>query len=1064
MEVTYANLCPVCGGDLNSDEILSSTCKIRNKPLCSFEEDYYLEKFISLYRCCIGEPRAIQKMWARRILRGESFAATAPTGIGKTSFGILMGIFQALNGKRSYLIFPTTLLVLQCMESIKNCARKARIEIKVNEPGKLSVGYYHGKLKKESKDAFFRNLKDFKILVTTTQFLSKHFDEIRDERFDFIFVDDVDSILKASRNVERILQLLGFHKDEEWKKAKNGVLMVSTATAKVGRKTRLFRTLLNFDVGSAIYTIRNIEDFAVNSEDIELIYDILSRMGKGGIIYARNTSEARKIFEELRDKYRVGLVVAGKDKDFDLFAKGELDFLLGTAYYYGSLIRGLDLPERIRYTVFIGCPTFRIRIDDIENAPTGILRSMALVFKDEPEISKLLPYLKNLERKTKLQIELRNLLKKLLKERKVEVRDVLIRKGEIIFPDVRTYIQGSGRTSRLFASGITKGASFLLESDRDILNSFIERAKYYDIDFKDLKQADFEKLTKELDVTRERFKMKHRYEPIRPALFVVESPTKAKQISKFFGKPSIKSLNGLIVYEIPTEEYILLITASVGHITDLITDRGYYGVEVDEVFIPIYSSIKRCKNCNNQFTGESGSCPKCGCKEIDDSKTRIEQLRKLARETGLVIIGTDPDTEGEKIAWDIKNLLSGCGKVKRAEFHEVTKRAVLEALKSLRDINVNLVRAQIVRRIEDRWIGFKLSQKLWEAFKKRNLSAGRAQTPVLGWIIDRHKKARERKKIAIIENLDLVLEFDKPEFEIEIELLSESEEEKIPLPPYTTNTLLQDANQILNFSSKVTMQIAQDLFENGLITYHRTDSTRVSEVGLKVAKEYLKNDFYGRTWSEEGAHECIRPTRNIDKDTLYRLNQEGIISLENPTWRHFALYDLIFRRFMASQAKPFKVKIKKYRIKFDNREIIEERTVSAEGKAFELFKSIWIRKSLPEGKFSVKAKIRRIPKITLFTQSEVIKKMQEKGIGRPSTYATIIDRLFLRRYVIEKNGRLVPTKLGFEVYEYLINRYGSFVSEYRTKVLEEKMDAIERGELDYYDSIKELYDEIRNIN
>ncbi len=303
------------------------------------------------------------------------------------------------------------------------------------------------------------------------------------------------------------------------------------------------------------------------------------------------------------------------------------------------------------------------------------------------------------------------------------------------------------------------------------------------------------------------------------------------------------------------------------------------------------------------------------------------------------------------------------------------------------------------------------------------------------------------------------------ELELEIELLEEKEEERTPLPPYTTDAMLRDANAILKIPAKEAMKLAQDLFESGLTTYHRTDSTRVSDVGLRIAKDYLGDEFVARDWYMEGAHECIRPTRPIPKDTLQRLIQEGVIQVEGITWRHLALYDLIFRRFMASQCKPYRVKVAKYLIKFNGKSFEEERVLSAEGTAIELYKwSVWVKNPLPTGKVKVKAEIRTVPKAPLFTQSDIVRLMKERGIGRPSTYATIVDRLFIRNYVIEKNGRVIPTKRGIDVFQYLASNYGSFVSEERTRLLEEKMDAVERGELDYFKALQELYEEIRQIS
>ncbi|MEM4496358.1 MAG: reverse gyrase [Archaeoglobaceae archaeon] len=1060
MDVIYTDLCPLCGKDLSSKEIQENLCDNTSRRISEAYSDDTLKEFLLFFEKCIGKPRDIQKMWARRILRGESFATTSPTGVGKTSFGIAVALFLATKGKKSYLIFPTSLLVLQCIENLKRYADRVGLELSFNKTGKISIGYYHGDLKQEEKEEFFSNCRDFSIIATTTQFLSRYFENIKSIVFDFIFVDDVDAVLKSSRNVYKILQLLGLRYENGWKGKPRGVLVVSTATAKKGKATELFRRLLNFDIGSSNFNVRNIEDFVVEN-DFGMLEKIIYNLGSGGVVYAKSNEEARKLYEILSKKFKVGIAVAGNSKDVKRFAEGYLDVLVGTSYYYGILVRGIDLPERIKYSIFVGCPVFKLRVEDIDSANSRILKTLALLYKEKPEMETFVRNLEKIDRDEELQRSLREVLKKLIETPEGSFRDVIVRRGEIIFPDIRTYIQGSGRTSRLFSGGVTKGASFLLESDSEILKAFVERAKYYEINFKTLDQLDFAKLKQELEESRK--SSIREKDLIKPALFIVESPTKAKQISKFFGKPSVKVVDGIVFYEIPMEKYLLIITACLGHITDLVTDRGFHGVEVNGKFVPVYASIKRCRNCANQFSEESKRCPKCGSEDIDDSKIRIQALRKFASDVGLVIIGTDPDTEGEKISWDLKNLLSGFAEIKRAEFHEVTRTAILEAINNLREIDENLVKAQLVRRIEDRWIGFVLSQKLWKVFGKTYLSAGRAQTPVLGWIIQRYNESKNKKTVAFVEELDLALEHDKREFEIEIKLFKEKEEEKEPLPPYTTDSLLKDANAILKMSAKETMEIAQELFEFGLCTYHRTDSTTVSSVGFRIAKEYLGGDFHAREWKKEGAHECIRPTRAIDRDTLQRLVQEGVIAIENLTWRHLALYDIIFRRFMASQCKPFIVRKKVYEIVYDGKSIIEERIVAASGRAYDLYKSVWVRKELPIGVFKVHAKIKKVSKSPLLTQAEVVQLMRERGIGRPSTYATILDRLFQRGYILEKNGRLIPTNLGIEVYNYLSKKFANFVSEQRTALLEEKMDLVERGELDYYSSLRELYEEIKQI-
>jgi len=1031
----YENLCPVCGKDLSFEEIERGICLNKKTRICE-EGELEFEKF---FEKCVAPLREIQRMWAKRILRGESFSLVAPTGIGKTSFGLAMSLFLAKKKKKSYVIFPTSLLVKQAVETLKNFAEKVGMEIGLNEVKDFSVGFYHYEVE---RGGFFENLHNFDILITTSQFLAKNFDKLEGLKFDFVFVDDVDSVLKASRNVERILKLLDLEK-------KKSVLVVSTATAKVGRKAELFRRYLNFSIGSSQFFLRNIEDVIANGVSIE---ELLEKLGDGGIIYARSLEECEGLKERLKE-FKVGIVTSKNLKDFEAFLKGEVKHLIGTAHHYGALVRGLDLPEKIKFAIFTGCPAYRVRVEDLEKVSPSVLRILVHFYKDDERVAKYVPKLRFME---KIAGEVREALKEVMSEREANVRDAVVRKGEIIFPDVRTYIQASGRTSRLTVNGLTKGASFLFEGDNQLLNAFIERAKFFDINFREISEIDLEFLRREIEESR---KKKRELDLIRPALFIVESPTKAKQIARFFGRPGIRMVDSVPVYEVPTEKYLLLITSTLGHLTDLVTNRGFHGVEG---FTPIYTTIKRCRKCGNQFT--ESVCPRCRSEVYEDSYKIISSLRKVAEEAEIIIVGTDPDAEGEKIGWDLRCLL--CGEIKRAEFHEVTKRAIVEALNNLKLPNLNLVKAQIVRRIEDRWIGFELSQELQNHFGKKNLSAGRAQTPALGWIIERYRDSRRKRSIAVFPDYEISLELEtgEKELELKIELLEDRIEKRTPFPPYTTNSLLFDANMILKMSAKQTMQIAQELFENGLITYHRTDSTRVSEVGMAIAREYLKDDFQGREWFSEGAHECIRPTRAVDRNTLERLIDEGILVVESFRWPHFALYDLIFRRFMASQCKEFTVRVKKYRISVAGKTFDEERIVSAEGRAYELFKSVWVKKDLAPGIHRAKVEIRKVPVSPLLSQADLIRMMKERGIGRPSTYSVILDKLFARGYIFEKNGKLIPTKEGIKVYEYLIKNYERFISEVRTRNLEEKMDAIERGEVDYLEALKELHEEIKIVS
>ncbi|MEM0022906.1 MAG: DEAD/DEAH box helicase, partial [Archaeoglobaceae archaeon] len=427
----YEDLCPICGKDLSFEEIEKGLCLTEKKKIC---EELGFE-FESFFETCVAPLREIQRMWAKRILRGESFSLVAPTGIGKTSFGLSMALFLATKGKKSYVIFPTSLLVKQAVSTLKLFAEKLKLDAGFNEIKNISIGFYYSEVK---KDEFVGNLRNFDIIITTSQFLAKNFEMLKDFRFHFIFVDDVDAVLKSSKNVDRILQVLA--------REEKGVLVVSTATAKVGRKAELFRKVLNFSIGSSQFYLRNIEDVIANGASLG---EILTKLGKGGIIYARSIEECEKLYENLKD-FRVGIVTSKDSKDFELFLKGEIDHLIGTAHHYGALVRGIDLPEKVRFAVFIGCPVHGIKVEDIDRVSPSMLKILAHLYRDDERIEKFIPKLRFVE---KVSEELRKALKEVMTEKEVLVKDAVVRKGEIIFPDVRTYLQASGRTSRLTVSG-----------------------------------------------------------------------------------------------------------------------------------------------------------------------------------------------------------------------------------------------------------------------------------------------------------------------------------------------------------------------------------------------------------------------------------------------------------------------------------------------------------------------------------------------------------------------------------------------------------------------------------
>jgi len=1022
--VIYRELCPQCHGYLDWEEIENNVCKITGKRLSLTNEEEIYSEFERFFEYLFkSRPRAIQRMWARRILSGNSFAAIAPTGVGKTSFGIVMSMFLSSKEKRSYLLFPTTIVLKDVVK-------------KLQDLGCSDLAYYYTGMKEKDKMVEKIEKGEFKVLVTTTAFLSKNFTLVKNKSFDFIFVDDVDALLKRSKNLDKILKIL----------EKNGVLMVSTATGTKGYNTKILREKLGFDVGNMRNAVRNIEDI-YSSRD--LLMDILNRMGTGALIFAPTQEEAREVAKIIGE--RAGIVIEEDKKAYEKFASGELDYLVGVSTPYGSLIRGIDMPQRIRYVIFYGIPRFKLNTENVDKLSDKFIMTLSYILKDK-DLDELL--------KRKDVEGIRNRIREILKTKnEIKGESFIYRDGYIIFPDVNTYIQGSGRSSRLYAGGITKGASFILDTE-DMVEIFINRAYVYGIEFKSIDEVNIENLKKEIDEDRKKIGEKvEEKDIINPALLIVESPNKAKHISHFFGKPNLRIIGNAIVYEVAIGDRVLTIAPSLGHTVDLTTTDGFHGVLKNGFFIPVYSPIRKCYDCGYQFT-EGNRCPVCGSKNIYNAGKQIEVLRKLAYECEEIIVGTDPDTEGEKIAFDLMNLLHPFGKsIKRAEYHEVTREAILKALKESRDFNLNLVKAQMVRRIEDRWIGFELSQILWNRFRRRNLSAGRAQTPVLGWIIERYEKSKEIKEEYFIKDTDIKVPWQNDVYASVKEIGEETKDYLVP--PYTTDEILKDSNIILGIGSDKTMEILQDLFESGLITYHRTDSTHVSKDGMNIAKKYLGEHFRPNEWGKEGAHECIRPTRPWTRDDVERLVKEGVLSI-NIEEKAFLVYDLIFRRFMASQSRG-EIKIKNYEIWVKDEKLNVSLTVEAKGKSYELYPyRVKIYKPLQTGSVKIEVE-KRITKIYPYTQADVIRVMKEKGIGRPSTYATIISRLFKRNYVIERNGKLIPTKIGYTVHSFLSKHYGNFVSEERTEILEKKMEDVEEGNRDYQEVLKELYEEMSKI-
>ncbi len=1255
--VLYLRSCPNCGGAISDKrlhlglpcttclpkthlshgeslfDVMKSLGTIKNyQEIAEIQRRY--GELTKLFTEAVGsEPWGIQKLWFKRISKGSSFAMLAPTGVGKTTAGLLVALYFAMKGGKSYIIVPTTVLVKQAEKLVeKFCSRVGFTAIIIS---------VHSRLSKQEKARREEAISSgsFDILITTSRYLIKNFDKIRSNRFSYIFVDDVDAVMRGSKAIDMILMLMGFTDDDIAKglelvrlrrelayrgpkeellnrlrslevylreRSRNikSVLVISSATGNPrGVRSRLFRELLGFDVGARPELIRNIVDvYLTPSQSLEeATAEVVKVLGRGGLIYVpvdKGIDYANTLAEYLRSLgIRAEVVHSKKTDTLDKFVAGEVDVLVGVATYYGVLVRGIDLPEHIRYCVFVGVPRHKISLRVEELDPTDVLRLLpilAVAVESDEQREKLEAYLARLVRAVrragslvierfreitrgakepettveKLFIEAMNMVKELVKNadvlRRVKQNPevAVVEDGGslyVLIPDSPTYIQASGRTSRLYLGGVSRGISVVIVDDMRLLKGLERRLSWVVDDFKFLEYSEISRklgeILKEVDGDRTIIRMlregtlskdelsKLRSIEFKTSLLVVESPNKARTIARFFGRPSAKEYGRLRVYEVSLGNQTILITSSGGHVYELVTDteklRRDVGDWVDLFgimyrngrYIPVYTTIKRCLSCGRQFTEELGDrkvCPYCGSPNIVDSADMVSAIRDVALEVDEVLIGTDPDTEGEKIAYDLFSLvmpMNGC--VRRVEFHEVTRRALENAIKNPRDLNINLVKAQLVRRVEDRWIGFSLSQLLqtdfWVEFCRevvpqltnavgrryqllcreyptsyRNLSAGRVQTPVLGWVIDAARKYQETKKrniSAVIEGFDVEFTAELPEelknirvndiesAEIVVEDLKDEVVTLRPEPPFTTDSVLAELNARYGISVVRAMEVLQELFEAGFITYHRTDSTRVSDVGIRVAEEYLKQVegdryrelFRPRSWGEGGAHEAIRPTRPIDSETLRKLVEEGVLE---PTVRlqkvHYIIYDTIFRRFIASQLKEAEVVMTrvKYRILLhlkDGRlvelgpgELSIYTSITNEG-FLKYDKRVRVRRPVPKGVYTA-SKFRLFYRsyVLPHTESSLVRKMKESGIGRPSTYSKIIETILKRGYAIRTRGRgyIIPRPLGIEVYRYLVSRFEKLVSEERTRILERNMDLVEQGLDDYLRVMSILHEDL----
>ena len=554
-------------------------------------------------------------------------------------------------------------------------------------------------------------------------------------------------------------------------------------------------------------------------------------------------------------------------------------------------------------------------------------------------------------------------------------------------------------------------------------------------------------------------------------LVIVESPTKVKTIKKFLGS-----------------NYVVM--ASNGHVRDL--PKSQMGVDLEHDFEPKYITIR-------------------GKGEI------LAGLRKEVKKADKTYLATDPDREGEAISWHLMKALKLEGKkVYRISFNEITKSAVKASLKNARDIDMDLVDAQQARRVLDRIVGYKISPVLW-AKVKRGLSAGRVQSVALRiiadredeiaafipeeyWSLDANFKVKGEKKPLVAkfygtkdekitihneEEMNKILaELEDAEYKV-VDVKRGERSKKAPLP-FTTSTLQQEASKALNFATSKTMRIAQQLYEGvdikgsgtvGLITYLRTDSTRISEeadanarayVGKAYGEEYVAEAASEQKQKNDGkniqdAHEAIRPS------DVTRVPAEIKESL---TRDQFRLYQLIWKRFVASRMQPAKYETTSVKIGADDYRF----TVSASKIIFEGFRLAYVESD--EEKQSGNVMVKSIDKDSEltkesfdykqhftqppahYTEASLVKTLEELGIGRPSTYAPTISTIIARRYVAKENKNLYMTELGEVVNNIMKQSFTSIVDVNFTAYMEGLLDMIAEGKVEWKSVISNFYPDL----
>ena len=532
-------------------------------------------------------------------------------------------------------------------------------------------------------------------------------------------------------------------------------------------------------------------------------------------------------------------------------------------------------------------------------------------------------------------------------------------------------------------------------------------------------------------------------------LLIVESPSKAKTIEKYL-------------------EGVYTVRASVGHIRDL-PKSNKEAIDIEGGFIPHY--------------------------EISKGKEKIvHELQGLAEKATEILLATDPDREGEAISWHIEELLKKDKKIKvqakRVVFYEITKEAILEALKNPRDIDTALRKAQEARRVLDRLVGYDLSGLIWKKVRY-GLSAGRVQSPALRIIMEREREIRafvpekywkifglfetiKKGKITLtcVEEprdqklVEQIIEAGNKE-DWFVKDVKESEQKRVPRAPFTTSTLQQTASSRLGYSPSRTMQLAQKLYEAGHITYMRTDSTNLASIAQsqilsliekKYGKEYAQARVYkAKSKNAQEAHEAIRPTH--------------VENLSAGTEEQQRLYRLIWERTMSSQmsdAKLLKTKITaniKTKVDF----IFPDFTATGSRILFPGWlqvdqDSVGEDLELPEVKIGENLKLLNLVNEEKFTEppnryseAGLIKELEARDIGRPSTYASIMKTIEDRGYVRKESKTLFPTDVGEVVSDFLEKHFANYISDTFTAHMEDELDEISRGEREYEKTLKDFY-------